>query len=1169
MDVNPTVQTQTESSELLAKLSTLRRTIRRRLVAYGVCAVAVRGVASFLAIVMLDWLLWLPGALRLVGGVVFFVGFAAAVLHWIVRPLRAKIGLNEIAARLERHFGTFEDRLSSAVNFLERPAGESAPLVERVIAETERTVRHYSFESALSTGPLYRQIASFAVTALVLVAVLVGGGDWARVGLYRYLYPMGSIEWPRTVSIVPMTRDQAVAIGESVTVRMEVSRGLTESLRGEVHLREPDGRGWTLAMQRDSDGSFYATIDAVTEDLRYWFVAGDDSTGRMPFIIRVVRRPEVVEALATVEPPDYAQNRAPRVLDLGDGDVDAPLGGIVRVDVTASKPIVASGASGDVGLVMASGEVVPLTIDADDATRLGCLLPVTEDQIFRVLLRDKDGLENHGALQYRIRAAPDTAPVVTVLQPQSLVEVTPTGTVRLSVRAADDFGIMRIVLDADWQGTSAPPHRPSLSLANVSYSDTGLQVVTDYNWSMEPLGVVPGDVVVYSVKAWDNYVAEDPAGQMGQSTLQRLRIISKSEFEVRLRSDLAQLEARIRQAALEQAELLDRTQTLLSDDDAPIGQRRVLVADGAANQANLVRRVRNVSRRVLGLVDRIDLNRGGDEETRTRAAGLAEALKAAAAGAMSQAASALTEAVERQDAPKQNADLRKAAEAQEESVEQLHALLRSMAQWGQFQGLVAKTRGLLERQDGLRRETGELGRDMLGKTTESLSAEEAVRLKRVERKQQQLADDLQQMLARMRRLKEQEAQKDTAGAEAIAQAIRTARAHNLQRRMESATDAIHENRTAAATIDQKGASEGLRKVLHALQEREERKLAELRKALLDLADYLADIIEDEQKLRAATHEAGLLEVDKEALAALEHEQRRLRRNTHALAVDISGMREHANLARFIRSGGRSMQDAEVLLQERNAAEATEKQDEALAALREALTRLEQSAEDVEQDLMRRSLAQIREQLEAIRDAQVQVNGGIEGLDVALRDRGRLGRAQAREATRLMRTQGEVRDLVDTVTPDLEKVVVYRFAMERAAAAMDEVRTRLRRRRIDASLVALSKRIVEQVDILIQAAIETAGLPVQDEFVESVGGEGGGGGSGPGAADRKPVPTITELIVLRFMQEDVNRRTVELDRSIDQIEPSEETLSELKVIGREQSEIRQLTELLTNKARDHE
>ncbi len=54
-------------------------------------------------------------------------------------------------------------------------------------------------------------------------------------------------------------------------------------------------------MRRDQDGTFTATVDVVTEALEYWFEAGDDSTARSPFMIRVVRRPEVVEATRPVD----------------------------------------------------------------------------------------------------------------------------------------------------------------------------------------------------------------------------------------------------------------------------------------------------------------------------------------------------------------------------------------------------------------------------------------------------------------------------------------------------------------------------------------------------------------------------------------------------------------------------------------------------------------------------------------------------------------------------------------------------------------------------------------------------------------------------------------------------------------------------------------------------
>ena len=98
--------------------------MRRRLVGYGICAVLVSGVASFLMIVTLDWLLWLPPLLRIVVGGLFIVGFVGVTLHWIVKPLQARLGIDEVAARLEAHFSTLQDRLSSTVNFIEqRSAG--------------------------------------------------------------------------------------------------------------------------------------------------------------------------------------------------------------------------------------------------------------------------------------------------------------------------------------------------------------------------------------------------------------------------------------------------------------------------------------------------------------------------------------------------------------------------------------------------------------------------------------------------------------------------------------------------------------------------------------------------------------------------------------------------------------------------------------------------------------------------------------------------------------------------------------------------------------------------------------------------------------------------------------------------------------------------------------
>ena len=51
-------------SQLIDRLHAIRRTVRRRLVAYGVSTVLGGGALSLFIIIVLDWLLWLPAALR-------------------------------------------------------------------------------------------------------------------------------------------------------------------------------------------------------------------------------------------------------------------------------------------------------------------------------------------------------------------------------------------------------------------------------------------------------------------------------------------------------------------------------------------------------------------------------------------------------------------------------------------------------------------------------------------------------------------------------------------------------------------------------------------------------------------------------------------------------------------------------------------------------------------------------------------------------------------------------------------------------------------------------------------------------------------------------------------------------------------------------------------------
>lgn len=1165
-----------QESPIIARLTRMRRTVRCRLVLYGLFAVLAGGVAAFLTVVAVDWLVWLPPVLRMVVSVLFFAGFVIAVMHWIVAPLRTRLGMGELAGKIERHFRSLQDRLASSVNFLERGDAGSSSLARRVVDTTEETIESLWLESALAIAPVAWRGALFCASVIFLALSIRLSPDWVRTGFYRYVYPSGDIEWPRSVSILPMTAGQTVAMGESAAVRMQVRRGWRDSLRAVVHLRETDGMVNTLTLQDEGDGVFSTTIDAVTSDLAYWFEAGDDSTIRNPATIRVVRRAEVVDAFAVIEPPPYAAKRPSRTEDLRDGPVSAPQGGFVGVTLRTSKSIPTDATRSALGLQLESGEMIPLEVDAADAQKVTARFEVTRDVEFRPVLRDEYGFENRGAPLYSVRAVPDASPTVAVLQPSSVAEITPDGSIRVVVRAEDDFGVERIDLVCELPSIAEPR---TISLAEqMRVGDEGpvVQAFANYVWNVTALGLSPGDVVIYAALAVDNYRGPGSTGQESRTTPLRLKIVSASEYEIRVREDLASVEERLRRLTIDQADLHDHTRALQLPDEAvrPLTDaEREVVSSLSVSQVKMSRHLRAAAARLDDIVRRIEDNLSNEREERSRLAALAESVRTIAVGPAAAASASLSRAAEPNDAVAEQANISDAAKSQETAMHRLHEVLRAMGQWGTFQGLISRTRDLLDRQSEIRSQTAELGKSMLGKPVESLDDEEHNALRRNQRLQEQLTDDVTQHLVRLEQQKDASREKDQSGTDAIDTALRGARANDMARHLREAAEAIGANRTAAATNEQRAAAEALRKMLSALQDRETRELARLRKRIDLAARQVAALIDEQRGVRAASEEVGLLSADQPRSDDLGHpfdslavQQRTLGRNAKMLGEELMDNEPTADAGRRVRQSSVPMARAESDLAAKQAAAAVVSQDEALKLLVDAHDALLAAEQQTAEALFRRTLGEIRDDLQAMLAGQQAVNAGIAELQGAVAKLGRVGRSEAREAAKLAREQLEVRGMVATTLPDLEQVAVYRWALERVGRWMDESRSALDERRVDDDLRATTERIEHELEKLITAIIATESMPLDTEFAEA--DSGGGGGAGDAASSAAPVPTVAELLVLKAMQNDINERTATLYTRFDARNPMEKDLRLLTMIGEDQSEVRRLAELVTNRAKGH-
>lgn len=1151
-----------QQSILLTRLESLRRSVRRRLIGYGACAVLAGGVVAFLTIVTLDSVFWLPTALRLVVGASFFLGFVGACWYWVVKPLQANLEIVQIAGRLERHFDHLGDRLSSAVSFLSGDQPGSKAMMQKVIANTERIVADLPLEAVVATRPFAMRVVWLVVSASVLLSLIAISPNWVRTGFYRYVYPTGSIEWPRTVEIVPRTGDAKVALGESFTVRMDVERGLTDDLRAVVFTQSPGREVQPLALRREADGSFSATIDAVGRNLEYWFEAGDDTTEDRRFALTVVRRPAVTEAFARIIPPSYAQASAVRVRDLTQGPVDVVRGSAVEFQLRSSKELSASRAA---SLQFDGGESVSLEIPESDRTFAAARVLVDRDMRVRPVIRDIDGFENHGAAEYSIRAVVDAFPRIAVSEPAALVEVTPSAKIDLVARVQDDFGVRSLVLRASRLVGGSVFSADLTDQLQVVESGERYEAVVRWSWDLGELSLRAGDALEYQLEAIDTFSDEGTSGQMGSSSPLRIKIISDLEFDTRVRGDLVRMESRVRKVLLGQQALLQRARGLEADGDeeAVSAKSREEALSQASDQARVSRTLAEIGDAIDAIAARVERSREDDAKTLTSLRGLVDSAREIGQLEMTPAADALNRfasSKKREDAEELAESAR---EKQDEAIRGLDEMLRRLSEWGHFQGVVTRARDLLDRQQTLREDTRSFAKETLGRRAEDLSEEQAKRLAVLRRRQQQLGGELKQFLERMESLARDGSSESESAAEVAAEAGRTAEAHDVTRRAEEATSALDQNRSAAATIEQKAVSQGLRAVLRTLREKDSRELAALRKKLEDAREQVAMLLERQVDLRLVTEEASGLGASAQQAMAMAGDQSRIATNTQLLADELARKDRMGDAAQALRESSSPMERARGGIATADFSTALTNQDEAIARIEDVLAMLDALADEAAEESLRRSLQQIRDDLQEILSQQQEVDEGVQALVERAGADERLGRRAAREASKLARTQRDVLTGVAALQPDFEQVIVYRWAMDRVSSWMEEVASSLTERRLDASLSRTSARILREIQRLIDAIDETEKLPMDTQFVEQAGSQGQGGGKAGG----KPVPTVAELLVLKAMQLDLNERTRELDDRVGDAAASERDLDEMSELGEDQARIRELTGRLTEKARE--
>jgi len=516
-----------EYTELQTKILAARRVWKRSLFWTGFAIVLIGLLAILVGGSIVDWLMPLPSAVR----VVFLVGIVGTTIYLLYRylivPIRAALSPRDVALNVEQSHPDLEDRLVSAVQFGSRETDDpiEAHMLQRLLTDTVDRIKGIDFKATVdhSRTRKYMGIAALVIAACGLLTLLFP--TETQTSLMRLFVPWEKTDPIMTTKVEVTPGDARILRGKSLPIAVTVTGKdadkvvLTYYDKDNPPTAENEGSKQEINMLQNPDDKhgFGYEIFNIEKDMEYFVVANE--TTSESFTVEVFEMPRVEDVSVSYTYPEYT-DLSP-VVQQGSGDIKAIVGTTAEIRFTTNKAIQKAtftmkskkdaAPTEDVGESdTAASNSLEMTIA--DGNTLTTTIEVLNDGKYTVDLFCIDEFQNEIPIEYSIKAIPDKPPEVVVKEPGRDVKATKLEEVKIVAEAKDDFGVEELNL----KYRIGAGELKEIALEATGELGTDMQFGKKvrngtYTFYLEEFDIEPGQVISYYAHAVDNNTLTGPS----------------------------------------------------------------------------------------------------------------------------------------------------------------------------------------------------------------------------------------------------------------------------------------------------------------------------------------------------------------------------------------------------------------------------------------------------------------------------------------------------------------------------------------------------------------------------------------------------------------------------------------------------------------------------------
>ncbi|MGB2613323.1 MAG: hypothetical protein WBE06_01260 [Phycisphaerae bacterium] len=437
--------------EVMARIEAVRGRIRTLRFTEGFLAFLTVLCGTVLAVTLAQGFLRFGAAGRLALLVAGLSAVAGAFWRYVLAPLRREPSPKEVARFVETRLPHLGNSLINTILLVEQAAEWSPVLVQIAVNQAASGAAGVDLVGATSARPAKRWALAAGAAAVALGAfIALAAPRFLSAGL-QVLFPFDSgIPSVGAVEILSVEPGNVVwNKGEPMDIQVTIGEDRGRAYEGVVEIEETGGLARRSALVRTGErlDRFSCRVPQVVRPFTYQARIGGTESRRFTVALR---EPPLVESVdLRFNYPDYT-GLEPQTVTNAPGEIRCLVGTQVEMTIRVSSRV--EGGS----LLFGSG-VVLKGLPASDGRSFSARFTVLADDTYEVRLDDPGAPgPDRAAVAYPIKALADEPPVIAFTLPRQDVAAAPGGTVRMSLKAADRYGLADVRLLAQADGEDAP-----------------------------------------------------------------------------------------------------------------------------------------------------------------------------------------------------------------------------------------------------------------------------------------------------------------------------------------------------------------------------------------------------------------------------------------------------------------------------------------------------------------------------------------------------------------------------------------------------------------------------------------------------------------------------------------------------------------------------------------